>query len=53
MVSMIVKKVVIMAKKIGVKIKGVVENMSYITCTDCGNKLPIFKRNLQKNMQNI
>ena len=44
MVSMIVKKVVIMAQKIGVKIKGVVENMSYITCTDCGNKLPIFSK---------
>ena len=44
MVSMIVKKVVIMAQKIGVKIKGVVENMSYITCTDCGNKLPVFSK---------
>ena len=38
MVSMIVKKVVIMAEKIGIKIKGVVENMSYITCTGCDKK---------------
>ena len=44
MVSMIVKKVVIKAQMIGVKIKGVVENMSYITCTDCGNKLPVFSK---------
>ena len=35
MVSMIVKKVVIMAQKIGIKIKGVVENMAYINCPDC------------------
>lgn len=44
MVSMIVKKVVIMAEKIGIKIKGVVENMSYITCTDCDKKIRVFSK---------
>jgi len=44
MVSMIVKKVVIMAQKIGVKIKGVVENMAYINCPDCDKKIREFSR---------
>lgn len=42
MVSMIVKKVVTMGEKIGVKIRGVVENMSYIECSDCGKKIKLF-----------
>ncbi|MGG7179081.1 P-loop NTPase [Clostridium paraputrificum] len=44
MVSMIVKKVVIMAQKIGINIKGVVENMSYIMCTGCDKKLNVFSK---------
>jgi Mrp family chromosome partitioning ATPase len=44
MVSMIVKKVVIMAEKIGIKIKGVVENMAYINCPECDKKIRIFSR---------
>ena len=44
MVSMIVKKVVIMADKMQVKIKGVVENMSYIVCDGCNNKLKVFSK---------
>ncbi|NLK95351.1 MAG: Mrp/NBP35 family ATP-binding protein [Clostridiales bacterium] len=44
MVSMIVKKVVIMAQKIGVNIKGVVENMSYIVCDGCEKKLKVFSK---------
>ena len=44
MVSMIVKKVVIMADKIGVNIKGVVENMSYIICDGCSKKLNVFSK---------
>ena len=44
MVSMIVKKVVIMAQKIGVKIKGVVENMAYINCPGCEKKIRVFSR---------
>lgn len=44
MVSMIVKKVVIMAQKIGIKIKGVVENMAYINCPGCEKKIRVFSR---------
>lgn len=44
MVSMIVKKVVIMAQKMDVKIKGVVENMAYINCPDCNKKIRVFSR---------
>ncbi|MBE6062534.1 MAG: Mrp/NBP35 family ATP-binding protein [Clostridium butyricum] len=44
MVSMIVKKVVIMAEKVGVKIKGLVENMAYINCPDCDKKIRVFSK---------
>ncbi|MDF2881914.1 MAG: Mrp protein [Clostridiaceae bacterium] len=44
MVSMIVKKVVIMAEKMNVKISGVVENMSYVQCGNCGEKMRIFSK---------
>lgn len=44
MVSMIVKKVVTMAEKIGVNIKGVFENMAYINCGDCNNKMNVFSK---------
>lgn len=44
MVSMIVKKVVIMAEKLGIKIRGVVENMSYIICNGCEKKLNVFSK---------
>lgn len=45
MVSMIVKKVVNMAEKLEVPIKGVVQNMSYIRCNGCGEKMNVFSRN--------
>lgn len=41
MVSMIVKKVINMAKKLNISILGVVENMSYVKCT-CGEKIKVF-----------
>ncbi|SFB14750.1 Mrp/NBP35 family ATP-binding protein [Clostridium frigidicarnis] len=44
MVSMIVKKVVIMTEKLEVPVKGVVENMSYIDCLNCGEKTRIFSK---------
>jgi ATP-binding protein involved in chromosome partitioning len=44
MVSMIVKKAIIMAQKLEVKILGVVENMSYINCSKCGERMPVFSR---------
>ncbi len=39
LVSMVVEKSVNLAKKMNVNILGLVENMSFITCDDCGNKL--------------
>ncbi len=44
MVSMIVKKVVIMAEKLQVPVKGVVENMSYIICDNCAEKHRVFSK---------
>jgi Mrp family chromosome partitioning ATPase len=44
MVSMIVKKMVIMAGKLGIPIKGVVENMAYIICTGCDKKIRVFSK---------
>lgn len=42
LVSMIVAKAVNMAKKMDIKILGVIENMSYITCAKCGEKMKLF-----------
>ena len=42
LVSMIVGKAVKMAKAMNIPILGLVENMSYITCPDCGRKIPVF-----------
>jgi ATP-binding protein involved in chromosome partitioning len=44
MVSMIVKKVVIMAQKLNVDITGVVENMAYIKCGNCGEHIRVFSK---------
>src|SRR3989442_3376619 len=40
--SMIVTKAVNMAKKMEVPILGLVENMSYLKCPDCGNRIDLF-----------
>ena len=42
LVSMIVAKAVNMAEQMDVPILGLVENMSYFTCPDCGKKHSIF-----------
>ena len=42
LVSMIVAKAVNMAEQMNVPILGLVENMSYFTCPDCGKKHSIF-----------
>ncbi len=42
LVSMIVAKAVNMAEKMSVPVLGVVENMSYVTCPDCGKKIEVF-----------
>ena len=42
LVSMVVEKAVNMAEMMEVPIVGLVENMSYITCPDCGKKVYLF-----------
>lgn len=42
LVSLIVKKAYNMAKAMNIPILGVVENMSYLTCPDCGKEIRLF-----------
>ena len=42
LVSMIVLKAAHMAEKMNIPILGIVENMSYVVCPDCGKKIEIF-----------
>ena len=42
LVSMIEAKAVNMAKKMDIPILGLVENMSYLECPDCGKKISVF-----------
>ena len=42
LVSMIVAKAGNMASMMNVKILGLVENMAYIVCPDCGKQMPLF-----------
>lgn len=42
LVSMIVKKAYNMAKMMNIPVLGIVENMSYIKCPDCGKEFHIF-----------
>lgn len=42
LVSMIVKKAANMAQKMNVPILGMVENMSYVVCPDCGRTIEVF-----------
>lgn len=39
LVSMIVEKAVNMARMMNIPVLGIVENMSYVTCPDCGRKI--------------
>lgn len=42
LVTMIVKKAYNMAKIMNIPVLGIVENMSYIICPDCGKKIEVF-----------
>ena len=42
LVSMVVEKAVKMAEMMSIPIVGVVENMSYLICPDCGKEIPLF-----------
>ena len=42
LVSMIVSKAASMAEKMDIPVLGLIENMSYVECPDCGKKIEIF-----------
>ena len=42
LVSMIVAKAVRMAKMMNIPVLGIVENMSYVKCPDCGKEIKVF-----------
>ena len=42
LVSMIVEKAVRMAEKMSIPVLGIVENLSYLSCPDCGKKIRLF-----------
>ena len=42
LVSMVVEKAVKMAEMMEIPIVGIVENMSYLLCPDCGREIPLF-----------
>ena len=42
LVSMVVEKAVKMAKLMNVPVVGLIENMSYVKCPDCGKRIDIF-----------
>lgn len=44
LVSMIVEKAVNMAKMMKIPVLGIVENMSYVVCPHCGDKINIFSK---------
>lgn len=50
LVGMIVEKSVKMACKMNVPILGIVENMSYIQCPDCGKRMNIFGDSIVENV---
>lgn len=50
LVSMIVEKAVKMANMMDIPVLGLVENMSYVICPDCGKKIEVFG---PSNVENI
>lgn len=42
LVSMIVAKAVNMAEKMNIPVIGIIENMSYVKCPDCGKEIKVF-----------
>ena len=50
LVSMIVGKAVTMAKHMDIPILGVVENMSYVECDECGHKIEVFGKSKVKEL---
>ncbi len=50
LVKMVVEKAVNMANIMNIPVLGIVENMSYLTCPDCGKKIEIFGESKVKNI---
>ncbi len=50
LVSMIVEKAVNMANMMNIPIIGVVENMSYVKCPDCGKRIDVFGKSGTRKM---
>ncbi|MCR5786510.1 MAG: Mrp/NBP35 family ATP-binding protein [Acholeplasmatales bacterium] len=50
LVSMVVAKALNMAKKMNVKVIGLVENMSYVLCPDCGKHIEIYGKSHLNNV---
>lgn len=48
MVSMIVSKAVNMLKQMNVPVLGVIENMSYVECPDCGKKIDLYENSVDE-----
>ncbi len=52
--GMVVKKASNMAEQLDIPVLGVVENMSYVTCPDCGRKIELFgESNAQEVAESI
>lgn len=53
MVSMIVSKAINMCKQVNVPVFGIIENMSYVLCPDCGKRIEVFKhKNVEEFIAN-
>lgn len=48
MVSMIVTKAINMLAQMNVPVLGVIENMSYVVCPDCGKKIEVYENNVDE-----
>lgn len=47
---MIVKKAAVMAEKMNIPVLGIVENMSYVKCPDCGKEIDVFGKSRAKEL---
>lgn len=52
LVSMIVKKAYNMAKQMNIPILGLIENMSYVKCPDCGKEINLFGKSKLAEISN-
>lgn len=53
MVSMIVSKAINMCKQMETPVLGIIENMSYLECPDCGKKITLYPNNDTSNLLNM